>query len=471
MLGLGHFGGGLGVCRFLADRGARLTVTDLRTEVELADSLAALDDVPVDRFRLGGHDERDFRDVDLVVVNPAVRPRNEFVRVARSSGVPTTTEVALFVRHQRGHLVGITGTNGKSTTATMTHAMLNAGGHAARLGGNIGGSLLDRLDEIGPDDWTVLELSSFQLEHLDRERFSPEIAVVTNFQPNHLDWHGTLEDYRRAKQGLLRWQTAEDVAVLNRDDIDVAHWPTRGRRLVFGSAEDAGDGLDGAFVREDGSCFVSDSGRVTELPVDESLTTPGQHVRRNALAAAAVATRVGVDAEAIGEALQAFRPLPHRIQPVGEVAGRRFFDDSNATTPESVRAALDCFDGNVVLLAGGYDKGVDLAPLAEAIRTGAKAVALMGQTGPRLASLLRDPSRGRAVPLKVSRSWEHAWSWAVEHSAPGDVVLLSPGCGSFDWFRDYVDRGKRFQASVREYERRVRLACDGESAAGSLRTA
>lgn len=468
LMGLGRFGGGVGAARFLAECGARVTLTDLRTEAALADSLAELDGLPIERLRLGLHHESDFRDADLVVVNPAVRPGSEYVSIARSSGVPTTTEVALFVRHFAGRVVGVTGTNGKSTTSTLIHGMIAADGRPCRLGGNIGGSLLDDVDSLDDDSWAVLELSSFQLAHLDRERYSPHVAVVTNFAPNHLDWHRTLDDYRRDKQTILRWQSTDGTAVLNFDDPDVAHWPTRGRLLGFGHDRTTSR-ADGAFVREDGSlCVFTDNDAAELSAVRKGDMAP--HIRLNVLAAAAAATSIGVGTRAVEQGVESFQPLPHRLQFVREVAGRRFIDDSNATTPQSVRAALESFDGDVVLLAGGYDKGVELSALASAIREHAKAVALMGQTGPQLARWLRDPAGGRSVPLKVGRSFEHAWKWAVSQSAPGDVVLLSPGCASFDWFRDYEDRGLRFQSAVHAHARLLERA-DSAAIGSSLRTA
>jgi UDP-N-acetylmuramoylalanine--D-glutamate ligase len=452
VMGLGRFGGGVGAARFLADRGAHVTVTDLRSEIEVADAMRTLDGLPIERSVFGRHDERDFVEADLVVVNPAVRPGNVYVAAATAAGVPTTTEIALFVAEQRGRIVGVTGTNGKSTTASLIHDVLAADGCATRLGGNIGGSLLDEVDDVGPDDWTVLELSSFQLTHLDAVLYSPDVAVVTNFAANHLDWHPTLEHYEASKQAILRWQTPQHVAVLNAASV-VSRWPTNGRRLTYGGREADATG-DGVFVTETG-CRSRAGSVTTDFPLRDWLRLPGAHVLSNAMAAIAVGTAFGTSRAAIETALRAFEPLPHRLQFVAEVAGRRFYDDSNATTPESVRAGLAAFTAPVVLLAGGYDKGIDLSPLCETIRDGAKAVALMGQTGPRLAEMLRDPAGGRHLPKKVSRSFEHAFEWAISKSAPGDVVLLSPGCASFDWFRDYEDRGERFRAAVREYARLI----------------
>ena len=220
VMGLGRFGGGVSVTRFLASHGAIVTLTDLASETDLGESLAALEPHSPARIILGRHDESDFRETDLVVVNPAVKPDNPYLKIAQEAGVPLTSEMNLFWQFHRGKTVAVTGSNGKSTTTAMIHAILQRARFSSRLGGNIGHSLLEEVESIQPDDWTVLELSSFQLRDLDRLRARPDVAVVTNFTSNHLDWHGTLDDYRRSKQTILRWQTANDVAVLNADDAE-----------------------------------------------------------------------------------------------------------------------------------------------------------------------------------------------------------------------------------------------------------
>lgn len=445
VLGLGRFGGGAGAVRFLAARGARVTVTDLASEDELAPSLADIADCPLAALHLGGHREADFHDADLVVVSPAVPRDDRFVEIARRAGARLTTEIDLFLRHARGRIIGVTGSTGKSTTASLIHSILRSAGCSSRLGGNIGISLLPQVDEIHRDDWTVLELSSFQLEWLDRPGCGPDIAVVTNFQPNHLDRHGTLAAYRAAKQAILRSRRAGGVAVLNADDADVAAWPAEGRRLGFGAGDRGGEGVYGL----GGECVVRHAGRELRLPLLDEFRIPGEHMRRNALAAACAATAAGIGPVAIRAGLGAFQGLPHRLQIIGEHAGRRFFDDSKATTPEAACAALAAFTEPIVLLAGGSDKGVDLAPFARAIARRATATALMGRTAARLAESIRR-ERADAV-LRVCESFGEAFRFAVEQSAPGDVVLLSSGCASYGLFRDYTERGRRFAELVADF--------------------
>ena len=470
VMGLGSFGGGVGVVRFLASRGVVIRVSDLRTDVQLTDSIAELVDVPGIDWRLGGQDWSHFEDSDLVVVNPAVRPDHPLLIQLNQRGVPRTTEMNLFWQMNRGRVIAVTGSNGKSTTTALIHDLLETGGRRCWLGGNIGRSLLPVVDQIEPDDWVVLELSSFQLERLNWLQARPDIAVVTNFSPNHLDWHGTLDAYAAAKQSILRWQTADDWAVINAQDSSVSSWPGGGRRLYFstvaptdllksplpplgrGPGSGAFDTLSRISVRDASAWRDADrinvqvSGKAASVSLS-GYRLRGDHNRENALAAVAAVTLAGVDEASIERGLSSFEPLPHRLQLVAEWEGRSFYNDSIATTPESAIAALDAFEEPIVLLAGGYDKQVDLSVFATAIRHRVKAAAFLGATGPRLADQVEAAS---VTPHLVASSFRQAVRWAVEQSTPGDVVLLSPGCASYDWFQSFEDRGRQFTSIVSE---------------------
>jgi UDP-N-acetylmuramoylalanine--D-glutamate ligase len=472
VMGLGAFGGGEGVVRFLSDRGARVTVTDLKSEAELAATLSRLADCRIEALHLDGHQEDDFREADLIVVNPAVPRTCPWLAVAREVGVPLTSEMNLFIEHNRARVLAVTGSIGKSTTTALAHAMLEAAGLRAWLGGNIGRSLLPLVDDIREDDWVVLELSSFQLTDLDRLRFHPNVAVVTNLRPNHLDWHASLDEYRTAKQTILRWQQSDDVAILNADDPDVAIWPVNARTIWFGTDQTvAGAGLSAAREAPESSTesVAVHGGTLRAATRDSNITIdlrstfplPGDHHALNAAAAAAAAVAIGVDEPAIRSALASFTGLPHRLQFIGEHRGRRFYDDSKATTPEAALAALVAFNEPVILLAGGYDKHVDLAPFAARIAERTKAVALMGQTATTLEHLIRDHAarlaatgQGIAPPARnIAPNFADAVDWAIQQSAPGDVILLSPGCASYGWFSNYVARGQAFADLIRAWER------------------
>jgi len=459
-MGLGAFGGGIGAVQFLVREGAIVTVTDLRPADQLAKALATIAETPPDRLRLGEHRAVDFENADLVVVSPAVPKESPWLARARAAQVPLSSEMNLFWERNLGKTACVTGSNGKSTTTALLHALLCGARSACAgrcwLGGNIGHSLLPKVSEISPADWVVLELSSFQLEDLAPLRPNPHVAVVTNFSPNHLDRHGCLAAYRAAKQNLLNWQTPDRLAVLNSDDPDVSAWSTQARRLGFGLRDTGAEGL---------YCHESDAppqlavfrfgSQETVLPLPGWLFLPGVHNLQNALAAGAAALALGAVPGEVEVAVRGFRGLPHRLELVAETAGRSFYNDSKATTPEAALLALRAFERPVVLLAGGYDKQIDLAALVDEIVSRGphrvRAVALLGETGPRLERLLdaRDPPR--AISRRLFAEFAPAFDWAAEQSREGDVVLLSPGCASYDWFENYEERGERFGAQARSW--------------------
>ncbi len=427
IMGLGHFGGGAAAAQWLARQGAIVTVTDLADRPALANSLAALDGVPIERFHLGGHCEDDFRHADLLVVSPAVRPGNRFLQIAVDADVPRTSEIELFLNQCRGRVIGVTGSNGKSTTVAMTAAILKAAGRRVWLGGNIGVSLLDQLDQIGSDDWVVLELSSFQLWHLSAHARLPEVAVVTNCTPNHLDWHGRFECYAAAKQRLLTGQAPHALTVLNSFDMEVRGWG----RLVHGRQLP----------------LVADR----EIP---TLAVPGRHNRVNAMCAATAAAGVGCPAEAIGRGLASFAGLPQRLELVMVVGGRRFYNDSSATTPESTIVALGSLAGGIWLMAGGSDKGIDFQTLSEAISRNARGAAFFGTVREKLRNLasLRQPD----FPCVAVETMTEALAWCWQCSRPDECIVLSPACASHDQFQNFRQRGSMFVELVRSLADRHR---------------
>lgn len=450
-MGLGRFSGGVAVARFFAERGAMVTVTDLREETVLADSLAELNDVPIHRFVLGKHTDECFTNCRLLVVNPAVKPDNPWVSSAVAQGAELTTEIDVFLQHQPAKVVAVTGSNGKSTTTALIHHLLSGAnlGLQTWLGGNIGISLLDQVQNIRSDDVVVLEVSSFQLELLRQKRFRPHIAVLTNFTANHLDWHGTIDHYRAAKQGIFSSQHSSDFSIVPAT-TDPAEWKIRGQRLEFGLDD---SGADGAFISEGQLILRRNRGKLEEavrLAVPSQL--PGSHNQENVAAACLAAWLMGAAPESFAKTLKSYQPLPHRLQSVAEGAGRQFWNDSIATTPESAILAAKHFSGRCVVLAGGYDKGQDLSGFAEALRKHAKAVVLMGQTGAQLAELLQQGSGGTpSVPFAVASDFQEAFQRAVALSQSGDIVLLSPGCASYGWFTDYRERGEQFESMAKEW--------------------
>ena len=419
-MGLGHFCGGLEAARWLARQGARVTVTDLADEESLAESVEALRGESIAQFHLGGHREEDFQRAELVVVNPAVRPDNPFLRIARESGARLTSEIALFMAVCRAPIIGVTGSNGKSTVAAMIAAILRKAGQRTWLGGNIGNSLLKRKDLIVPGDRVVLELSSFQLWHLGPNVAMPTVAVVTGCTPNHLDWHASRADYVTAKQQILLGQTRHDRAVLNVHDPEVAGW----------------EGM----VR----------GRLVPLPeLDEipPFAVPGEHNRVNAACAAAAALAVGCPWESIRRGLAEFRGLPQRLEQCSVVAGRRFYNDSTSTTPESTIAAINALEGPIWLLVGGKDKGLDFGDLAAVVVEKTAGAAFYGSVRNVLLgwTAARDPQ----FPCTAAETMGEALGWCWERSRPGEAIVLSPGAASGDQFRNFRQRGEKFVELVR----------------------
>ncbi len=421
VMGLGHFGGGVGAARRLAEQGAEVTVTDLADREELARSLAELDGVPLAGVHLGGHCEEDFRRAELVVVNPAVRPDNRFLQIARRGGARLMGEIELFMEACPAGIIAVTGSNGKSTTAAMIADVLRADDRTVYLGGNIGKSLLADLPRIASDDWVVLELSSFQLAHMGAGLSMPKVAVVTNFSPNHLNWHDTLDNYRAAKQRLLIEQSSSGITVLDTSLLEAGGWSDCAAGHVMGPLD------------------------WDELP---PLATPGEHNLHNAALAASAARAVGCSPRAIAEGLASFRTLPGRLQLVANVAGRQFYNDTTSTTPESAVAAVRSLDdgGGTWILAGGSDKRMELDEMAMAIVRHTRGAAFFGSTAERLRNLTA--SKSADFCSVVLETLDEAFAWCLQSSREGDRIVLSPGCASLDQFRNFSDRGERFNELV-----------------------
>ena len=444
VVGLGTFTGGLATVRFFSSRGANVTVTDLKPGEELGES--ALEAIGLGaRCHFGGHIREDFRDADIVVLNPAVKPGLDELKAVKS-GCLVTTETALFVRMCPGRIIGVTGTNGKSTTTALIGHMLKTAGYDVFVGGNIGSALIDQVHEIRADHLVVLELSSFQLYRLGTEMLSPQIAVITNLAPNHLDWHGTFKHYRRAKANILRYQRASDFSITNFDDDEsdyfrgVGDGTTLGFSLQYKLPQ-------GAWI-ESGKIGLHVHDATERIDCLDRIPMPGRHNVANVLAAAAAARAAGAPAEAIESAVPTFTPLEHRLEPVGEVDGVKFINDSIATTPESAMMALESFDNPKVIIAGGYDKKVPLGAFAEVIVRRAKSAVLVGQTASALKIAIEGVKADKKPSTAMAGTFEEAFDQAVAFASPGDIVLLSPGCASYGMFANFAERGNTFKGLI-----------------------
>ncbi len=416
VVGLGRFGGGVGVTRWLFRQGAIVTVSDKASEDELIDSVRDLEDINV-TLHLGGHQGEDFLRADLLVVNPAVSKDSPLLQAAQSAGVPRTSEINLFLERCSAPVVGITGSVGKSTTTAMTGAIMSKK-FTTHVGGNIGGSLLEDIPQIEPDHVVVLELSSFQLEDLPLIGISPHVALVTNLTPNHLDRHGTMDSYAAAKKNIFRFQCPDDVLILNSECDATKSW---------------GDESPGKVE------FFDPSAGPFELSI------PGQHNQANAQGAWSAARQFGIDRELAGDALREFKGLPHRLQFVRERDGVRYYNDSKCTTPEGAIVAMRAFPTHkVIIIVGGYDKGADFDSLGAELACRAKCVIAIGATREKIVSKVR---KHHTEPLPITESadtLDQAVAIAKKLTAPGDIFLLSPACASYEMFTNYEHRGERF---------------------------
>jgi UDP-N-acetylmuramoylalanine--D-glutamate ligase len=445
VMGLGRFGGGVDAVQYAARAGGRVVVTDKAAPEKLADSLEQLHDLPDVEYHLGRHDPEDFASADIVIANPAVPPDNEFLQIARRNGRIVASQIGLFFQSCPAPIIGITGANGKSTTTTLTAHLLERAQPPASprsynkvwLSGNIGDRpLLTILDQISRRDLVVLEISSFQIEQLAQVRKSPNVSLLTNLTPNHLDRYGTFEAYCAAKEGLFQFQPLDAatpaVSIFNAEDEIARSWFQKyrqqpGRRCLTFSADDVNEDLRAVYA------------------------LPGRANRSNLAAAMAIARCFGVSTQSVQACLPDFKALPDRLELVAEAKGVRWYNDSKATTPEGTMVALSAFEGPKIILAGGYDKHTPFDELGRRIATDAKAAILIGQTAQQIANAIRVDSPGDGgAEVRFAGSLAEAVELADRLAAPGDVVLLSPACASYDMFENYQQRGRQFAELVRK---------------------
>lgn len=416
-------------------KGAEVTVTDLRHPWELQVDIPELLASKIG-MELGGHREATFLSQDLIVVSPGVPPELPELEAARRQKIPVVPEVEAASWFLEARLAGVTGSNGKTTTTALLGEMLKASGFRTFVGGNIGVPLISAVDQLPKDGVAVTELSSFQLETV--ERFRPRVAVLLNLTPNHLDRHPSFEAYVRAKQQIFRNQTAEDIAVLNADDSTVMSLaPTIAANKFFFSRKRSLP--DGIFVSNGHIVYrVANLERV--LMETREVALRGAFNLENVLAAAAAACALGADFDAVRRAVRQFQAVEHRLEFVREIRGVQFYNDSKATSVDAAAKALTAFEQGVHLILGGKDKGAPYAPLVPLLGGRVRCVYLIGAAAERIARELKG-----AVELIQAGDLETAMRRAFERTARGDTILLSPACSSFDQFQDYEHRGRVFK--------------------------
>jgi UDP-N-acetylmuramoylalanine--D-glutamate ligase len=427
---------GVAAAELLVSRGARVTLSDLKTQIEDEDRLRAAGVA----LQLGRHDEETLAGADLIILSPGVPSRQPAIDAARRSGVPVIGELELASRWLRGRMVAVTGTKGKSTTTTLIGRMLEAGGHRVIVGGNIGRALSAQVDDSTEETIHVVEASSFQLESV--ETFHPWVAVLLNFSPDHLDRHATVEEYGQAKRRIFSNQAPDDWAVLNADDepsLAIAG-RTEARRLLFSTSKSLAEGVviaDGYIIRR------TADGDQPLVPLS-AIRLLGPHLVADVAAASAVASIVGVAAASMTRAVEAFTGLEHALEPVAEFGGVRFVNDSKATNIEAARRAIESFDDGLVVIMGGRFKGGDFGELVHPLAARNATVVTIGE-----AKALIHEAMGTRVAVRDAADMTSAVRTAFACAAPGRTVVLAPACASFDMFRDYAERGKVFKQEVR----------------------
>jgi UDP-N-acetylmuramoylalanine--D-glutamate ligase len=428
---------GIAASELLASRGARVTLSDLQQEIAGAETLTRSGV----RLELGGHRTETFTSADLVVTSPGVPPDQPVLVAARQHGVPIIGELELASRWLRGRIVAITGTKGKSTTTALTGRILEAAGFKVTVGGNIGAPLSAQVSDSTPETVHVVEASSFQLEQIDT--FHPWIAVLLNFSADHLDRHPNVEAYGAAKARVFENQAADDWAVINADDPAVLELArkARAKTWLFGRRAP----IERGTVVEDG--WIVDKRtetRVRLVPLD-AIHLLGPHLVDDVMAAATVGAIAGAAPAAMTAAVESFRGLEHAMELVAEIDGVRFVNDSKATNVEAALRSIESFESGLVPIVGGRFKGGDLRVLREPLKARARAVVAIGEAAPLVRAALMG-----AIEVHDAGSLEDAVRQAFALARPAGVVLLAPACSSFDMFRDYADRGRRFKENVRK---------------------
>ena len=460
VMGLGRFGGGVDVAKFACEADGKVTITDLASADKLRSSVKKLEEFSNIEFHLGSHEVSDFEQADIIVANTAAPNDNEFLRIARRHNKFITSQISIFFELCQATIIGITGAAGKSTTAALAAYLLKNARYEIRntkyenvwLSGNIGNEpLLAVIDRISTDDLVVLELSSFQIEQLEQIQKGPKVALLTNLTPNHLDRYGTFAAYCAAKENIFKFQKLDEkfpaVSIFNTEDKIGNEWFEKYKKDV-------------------GRICIKFSADDVDEEIRQRFGLPGRANLSNLAAAIAIARHFGVDDEQIRNCVAEFRQLPHRLELVAEINGVSCYNDSKATTPQSAIASLEAFDQPAIIIAGGYDKNLPFDEFGEKIARKAKAAVLIGQTAQKIAKAIQSAKKSlrakrsnlnlrdtkyeiRDTKIEIVDSLTKAVELAKNLAVSGDVILLSPGCASYDMFDNYQQRGKAFIRLVR----------------------
>jgi UDP-N-acetylmuramoylalanine--D-glutamate ligase len=440
VVGLGK--SGLAAALFLRRRGAQVTVSDVRSAEALAKEIPALIEAGI-MVESGGHGLLTFRRQDLIVVSPGVPLDTPELAQVKHFGLPVIGELELAARFLKGHTLAVTGSNGKTTTTTLLGEILKAGGLPTLVGGNIGLPVVDLIDDSAEATWSVLEVSSFQLE--TTVQFHPQIAVILNITPDHLDRHGSFENYCAAKERIFTAQTAEDFLVLNADNTPCENAAARSAAKVYWfSIEHPVD--QGAWLEQGSVVYRAAEDAPTEhvMPL-RGIPLKGGHNIENVLAAVVAARLAGVPADVIRHAVESFQAVEHRLEYVVTHNGVAYYNDSKATNVDATAKAIAAFSGGIHLILGGKDKNSDYTLLSDLLRERVSAVYTIGSAAAKIESHLRG-----VVSIYSCETLDKAVASAAAAARPGEVVLLAPACSSFDQFENYEQRGKVFKQLVKD---------------------
>jgi UDP-N-acetylmuramoylalanine--D-glutamate ligase len=442
IVGLGKTG--RAVAGFLLRRKARVTISEMKPERDLGNAPRFWREKGA-AVETGGHSLTAFLDAELVIPSPGAAALPE-LEMAKSAGIRVVSEIELAFQFLQGRIVGITGTNGKSTTATLAHRILKEAGLKAYLAGNIGTPLISLADKSRPDHIYVTEISSFQLEHV--ERFRPALAVFLNLSLNHLDWHASFGAYYRAKKRLVLSQESGDTAILNRDNRLVWALAGEAKSKIYGFSSK--HRLRRGSFLQDGWIVLRD-GEEEKVLRTADIPLPGRHNQENVMAAALVGHIMGVSPPQMRRSIKSFSGLEHRLEKVLTLRRVDFINDSKATTVDATIKALESFNRRIILILGGRDKDADFTPLRKPVRERVKEIILLGEAREKIRKALR-----RTVPIEDAFSLRQAVSLSFAAASPGEIVLLAPACTSFDMFRNFEARGRSFKREVRRLKAQVK---------------
>jgi UDP-N-acetylmuramoylalanine--D-glutamate ligase len=441
VVGLGRTGEA--VCAFLKRRGAEVKISEKLNAEDLGDRISFWEEKGV-AVEAGGHKLRSFLDADLIIPSPGVPYIPELVESSKK-GREIISEIELAYRFLKGKIVGITGTNGKSTTATLSHKILQEAGLQSYLAGNIGTPLIQFVEKNRQDDIFVTELSSFQLRYV--KKFRAAVSVFLNISADHLDWHTDFDDYYQSKKNLLLTQKEGDIAILNRDYPRV--WALRqlGKFRVYAFSQ-SGKVSRGSWIQDNWIILANDI-REKLMQIDKT-SLFGVHNRENIMASALVGHVLRIPASSIKKSIIGFRGLEHRLEKVGQLGQVEFYNDSKATNIDASFKSIQSFPGSIALILGGKDKGGDFNQLRKPIQEKVRTVVLIGEATDKIKKSLNG-----TVPIKKASDMKEAVHLAYVAASPKGVVLLAPGCTSFDMFISFEDRGKVFKKEVKALKERV----------------